>query len=36
MDALDKDEREAVIKVIDSMLTKHRMRALLDEKRVNS
>lgn len=30
LEALDADERQALIKVIDSMLTKHRMRQLLE------
>lgn len=30
LETLDEDEREALIKVIDSMLTKHRMRQLLE------
>ena len=30
LEALDPDERDALIKVIDSMLTKHRMRQLLE------
>jgi transcriptional regulator with XRE-family HTH domain len=31
LESLDKDERDALIKVIDSMLTKHRMRELLEQ-----
>lgn len=31
LDALDDDDRQTVIHVIDSMLTKHRMRELLED-----
>ena len=31
LDALDDDDRQTVIYVIDSMLTKHRMRELLED-----